>query len=77
MNELPTPEEMRLIGKTHGEVMDIVNNCGLDAFAVIAVLTKCLVQYAVLVEDRDEFYMRMAMTYDFEKSQQPESKEIH
>lgn len=77
MNDTPTPEEINLIRNTHEEVIEILNASGLDAYGMIAVLTKALVDYAVLVEDRDEFYIRMAMTYDFVKSQQPPSSEIH
>lgn len=77
MSDLPEIEEIRLIQKTHEEVIEILNASGLDAYGMIAVLTKALVDYAVLFEDRDEFYIRMAMTYDFVKSQQPPSSEIH
>lgn len=69
--------EIQKMHEAYSKVMELVNDCGLDANSIIAVLTKCLVTYAVHVENREEFYMRMAMTYDFEKSQQPDSKEIH
>ncbi len=70
-------DEIRKILSTHDEVMEVMGRSGLDTFGMIAVLTKALVDYAVLVEDRDEFNMRMAMTYDFVKSTQSDSKELH
>ena len=70
-------DEIRKILSTQDEVLEVMGRSGLDTFGMIAVLTKTLVDYAVLVEDRDEFNMRMAMTYDFVKSMQSDNKELH
>lgn len=76
MSDLTT-EQIKHIRRVHDDVMRVVSESELDANLIIAVLTKCLVEYAIHVEDRDDFHVRMAMTYDFEKSQQPNSKEVH
>lgn len=69
--------EIVMLRKGYDHVIAALNETELDALGRVAVLTKCLVELAVLVEERDQFHMRMAMTYDYVKSQQPESTEIH
>jgi len=70
-------EQLEKILDTHNKVMDVVSESGLDGFDIVAVLSKCLINYAVHIEDRDEFNIRMAMTYDFVKSQTPPLEEMH
>ena len=72
-----TPQQIKDVREANDKIMQVVNESSLDVNMIIAVLTKCLIEYAVHVEDRDDFHMRMAMTYDFVKAQQPQSKEIH
>lgn len=70
-------KQLELILDTHNKVMEVVSTSGLDGYDIVAVLSKCLINYAIHIEDRDEFNIRMSMTYDFAKSQIPTSKEIH
>ncbi len=72
-----TDEQFKRIVKTRDDVMELVSSSGLDAFEIVAVLSKCLIDYAIHIENREEFYIRMAMSYDFEKAKQPSNKEVH
>lgn len=77
MNNILSEQEARLIVETHGKVLDVLSESKLDAHGMIAVLTKALIDYSILVEEREEFQMRMVMTYDFFKSMEPDTRGVH
>ena len=70
-------QALQLASLLYQSIIEMCEESHLNRIVVVSILAKIIVLLCLDQETKEEMLTRMSHVYDFEKSMQPDPKEIH